>query len=117
MNKKGQPQVEVKLRIKTPKGQAKNIEKKWGILLRTFILGKNIPKIETNISESQMVWTVTTTPSKAMGISKRLGMYTALVTGVFNNKLLKKGIGKHFSKEQQDEVKELLLNHTKIEMI
>lgn len=115
--KKGQPNIQIRIRVKTPQGKAKDIEKKWGVMLRTFILGKNVPKISTDISESQMVWTLITNLSQAMKISKRLGMYESIIKGVFDNKLLKKGITKYFSKEQQAEVQDMLLHHTKIEMI
>jgi len=109
--------VEVKVMVKTPKGAAENIEKKWGFMLRSLILGKKPLQTKVSASGDKIIWRVETDLKKAVKISKRLGMYEALVTGVFSSKLMQKGIAKYFSKEQQAEVKDLLLNHTKIKLI
>ena len=107
---------EAKIKITVPKGHAAKINKKFGRMLRTFLLAKIRPREET-IGDNTIIWHLITTPTEAIKISGRLGMFDSIVQGMFNNKLVKKAIMKKVSVEQQEELKEMLLNHTKIEMI
>jgi hypothetical protein len=44
-------------------------------------------------------------------------MYHVIVSGVFNNKLLKKAVKKHMRPEEQEELKRMLTDMTEINVV
>lgn len=107
--------VKAKIKITVPEGKAEKINKRFGRLLRIFILARVKPK-ETIIDNKTILWEIKTSLTESYNINKRLGQFDGIVKGIFNSKLVGKAISKKFSKEEQEEVKEMLLNHTKIEL-
>ena len=109
--------MELKISVKTPKGQAAGTRKK----LQPFLLGiRKIKEIYVNDEDSEMVWVVETTPKDMLKISRNVSMYENIIKMVFQNKMMSKFVGSktaNISKEQQAELKEMLQNGTKVEII
>ena len=106
--------MQLKVRITTPKGQAKGTQKK----LQKFLLGIKKPqKVITNEDDSQIVWIMETDIRSALKIQRNVSFYDKLVEGIFKNRLLAKVVKKKVPKEQQDELEAMLKNQTKIEII
>ena len=106
--------MQVKIRIKTPKGQAKGTEKK----LRPFILGLKKPhKIETNKADNQIIWTIDDKPRKIMKITRNVAMYDTMLTQLLTNKSVKKSINKALDDKGKKELNTMLFKQTKVEVI
>jgi hypothetical protein len=103
--------------VKTPNGQAQATEKK----IRNFLLGinrKNIA-IETysNDADNTIFWNITADVRTILKIQRNVWTYDKLITSIFSHKLMNKVIVNKIPKEQQEELREMLLNQTSVEII
>lgn len=106
--------MEIKIRIRTPKGQAKGTEKK----LRPFLLGgRQLSEVWTNEEDNELYWVVNTDVRNAMKISRNVAAYANIIKGMFDNKLMRKVSDKQLSPEDKAELKDMLLNQTEVEII
>lgn len=112
--------MKIIVKIKTPKGQASKTEYK----IQPFILGVKKPfmqnyKLETKGSKNDdlIIWHIEAPPSKIFSINKKVAMYDKMIEMIFTNKWSMKAIDKTLSKEGQAELKDMLKNQTKIEII
>jgi len=109
--------MELKILVRTPKGQAKGTQKK----LQPFLLGiRKIKETYVNDEDSEMVWLVETTPRDMIKISRNVALYANLIQMIFQNKTMQKFIGSkisNISKEQQAELKDMLENQTTVEIV
>jgi hypothetical protein len=110
--------MQVKIIVKTPKGQAIATEKK----IRNFLLGinkKRYIEIKTycNDADDTIFWEVTADVRTILKIQRNVWTYDKLITGIFTHKLMNKVIVNKIPKEQQEQLKEMLLNQTSIEII
>lgn len=109
--------MKIKVRIKTPKGNATSA----GKVLKPLIIG--LRKVETlqfqtNKDDSLIEWTLEADLSKAIKIQNQVQLYDKLVKSIMGNKKFKKQIiKKKFSKEQYEEVEEMLDNQTEVKII
>lgn len=107
--------MEIKIRIKTPKGHAKKVEQR----LRHVLLGNNKPKeMFTNQDDDELYWVVELPIRKALRVQKNIAAFDTIINSIFNSKLLKKHvIDKRMLPGQKEELKKMLLEHTEIEVI
>lgn len=105
--------MEIKIRIRTPKGSARKAEK----TIRPFIIGRRKHDLYISPEENELVWVVNDTPRKCIQIQKNLGLFDQIIKNIFGNKQMQRIVGQQVSKEQQAELKEMLANHTEIEIL
>lgn len=106
--------MELKIIIRTPKGQATKTQGK----LKRFILGKEkAHNILVSPEDNEIVWQVNVGIRKAMKIQKNVVRYESLVKGIFNNKLMKKKVMPKLEPGQLEELQEMLTNQTSIQII
>ena len=109
--------MQVKIMVKTPKGQAQATEKK----IRNFLLGINRKNIALETyaddEDSTIFWNVTADVRTILKIQRNVWTYDKIITSIFNHKLMNKVIVNKIPKEQQEELRDMLLNHTSIEII
>ena len=112
--------MKIKIEIKTPDGMARGVVEGEGVRLKMLrnLLGINIKhdNIKINDANNLITWRVESDTRKCMGIIKRVQMYDTIVSGVFNNKMLKQAVKKHMRPDQQDELKNMLTDMTKIKV-
>jgi hypothetical protein len=102
--------MEVKIMIRTPKGQAKGTEKKF----RYFIpIGGIIKETLINDEDSEMIWVIDAPYRKVLEIQKRVNWYSHSVGAVMGNKKFKKLV----NEDQKEELEDMLNNQTSIEII
>lgn len=106
--------MELKIQIKTPKGQAKKTQGK----LKKFIVGKDkIHNILVSPEDDMIIWVVNVGIRRAMKIQKNVMRYETMIKGMFNNKLMKKKLIPMLEPGQAEELKAMLTEHTSIEVI
>lgn len=106
--------MEIKIEIRTPKGQARGTSKK----LKPFILGSKKVKntVWTNKADDKIYWVVDCADSRSyMAIARNLTIFDKLVNGILNNKLVK-GVAK-LKPGEMAELNEMLHNQTKIRVV
>jgi len=107
--------MKVKVLISTPKGQASGTEKK----LRPWLIGSK--KKLTNIirvspEDDQIVWEIDSNIRTIMKIQRNVNRFDGIIQMMFENKMVKGAMGK-MKQEDQDQLKDMLNNHTKCEVI
>lgn len=106
--------MEIKIRVRTPIGHARRLEKK----LRIFLLGRNKPKeLYTNEIDNEVIWVIEDNIRRCLKIQKNIAVYDTLMGGTLKKIGKSKYIKKRMLPEQKDELEDMLLNHTKIEII
>jgi len=104
----------VKILIRTPKGRARSAEKK----LRPVLLGiKTVKEMYTNKDDNEILWIIEGTPRKIEKITNKVSQFRFLMQALLDNKLVKKTIRKKLSKESEDELLDMLINQTDIEVV
>ena len=102
--------MKARIIIKTPKGQASGTEEK----LRAFILpGKVNHQVMVNDDDDTIIWEAEGTVKQIMRINKNVAMFDVMIKGIMDNKLVKKAC----EPGQYDQLKEMLANNTRIEII
>jgi hypothetical protein len=105
---------EIKIKIKTPKGEAKSAQWK----LRPFLLG-NFQKIkETHISpdDDEIMWVIEADVRKCSAITMRVNLYDSAIKWAFTSKAVKWAMKKSTRKDQEV-VRDMIKNGTTIEVI
>lgn len=102
------------LEIKTPKGLATKTNKKIRPLIMPF---KTKHKTWTSPDDDVIYWEIHDDSRKVERIFKNVAMFEGIIKGTFEHKLMREyGIPK-LSKEDQDELKEMLEQHTTVKVI
>ena len=102
------------IRIKTPKGQAKGTESK----LRAFLLGKShVIKAWSNKADDRFYWIVDAYHGDISRITRNVSMYGWFIRKVFESGAIKKVAKLALSQQDQDQLRDMLENNTKIEII
>ena len=94
------------------KGRAKKTEKK----IRPFILGVRKPKVHKvriNKADNKIIWTVEDDVRRINKIHFNVLRFDSIMQRVLGNKMLMKKV----KPEQLKELKDMLMNHTKVEVI
>jgi len=106
--------MQIKIRIKTPKGQAQATEKK----LRPFILGLRKPhRVQTNKADNCILWTIEDNPRRVMKITRNVAMYDTMISQLMTNKNVKKAINKNLDEKGKAELNSMLFKQTKVELV
>ena len=107
--------MEIKIRIKTPKGNATSIEKK----LRTIVIGKR--RVKSNVyasaDDDEILWEVEGSVRDVKKITRNLTGFDQIVQLIFSRKWVKKMAINKLSPEGQKELRDVLENHTNIEIV
>ena len=104
-----------KIKITTPKNQAKATEKK----IRKFIIGFKKVKVDTytNDDDNELYWEVEGSVRDILKINRNVFYFTQMIQGVLDNKLMKRTMRKKLSPEDEEQLKNMLLNQTSCEII
>jgi len=107
--------MKTKIKITTPKGQAKGTEKK----IRKFIIGFKKVKVDTytNDDDNELYWEVEGSVRDILKINRNVFYFTQMIQGVLDNKLMKRTMRKKLSPEDEEQLKNMLLNQTSCEII
>ena len=102
------------IRIKTPKGQAKGTESK----LRAFLLGKSkVIKAWSNKADDKFYWIVDAYHGDISRITRNVSMYGWFIHKVFSSGAIKKVAKMALGEKDQEELRRMLEDNTKIEII
>lgn len=106
--------MKIKIRITTPKGQAKKTEKR----IRKFILGFKSPHTTyANKDDSQFFWEVDCEIKKAMKIIRNVTFFETMIEKIFTHKRFKKHALKRITKEEAKQLESMLKDQTKVEVV
>lgn len=104
--------MDLKIQIKTPKGQATRLEKN----MRPFLLGtRKFKKKETWVSpeDNCVIWDIETDIKRAMKISRNVNAFDLIMSRVMSDKRIKKMI----NEKDKAELEDLLKNQTEVEVV
>ena len=107
--------MKTKIIIKTPQGNALGTQKK----IKPLIIGFKKVKIDTyvNKEDDEMVWDVEGSVRDIININRNVARFDSLIKNIFNNRMVKKKTAKHLTEEDQEKLKDMLLNQTSCEVI
>jgi len=107
--------MEIKISVKTPKGQALGLEKKF----RPFIIGSKKKLVNTYVSpdEDEVIWDVEGTVREILKIQNNLARFDQFVRGAMDNKLMRKTMQKTLSKQDAKDLEEMIMNQTEVSTI
>lgn len=107
--------MKIKIRIRTPKGQAAGTEGK----IKPLIIGLKKVKVDTYVSpdDNEIIWDIEGSYRNVMKIQRNASMFDIFISRLLNTKMLKKTLRKQLSKEDEEQLKDMLLNHTSCEII
>jgi hypothetical protein len=107
--------MKVKIRIKTPKGQAKGTESK----IKPLIIGLKKVKIDSyvNDDDNELIWDIEGSYRDILKIQRNAAMFSTFITRLLKTKILKKTLRKELSPEGEKELVDMLVNHTSCEVI
>jgi len=130
----------VKVKISTPKGEAAKVAKKlqWFVLgtakplptksitnlilnkLKALHNGTTLEMHETIITdkeESFFIWVIEADARRYVKVIRNVTLFDKMITGVLDNKLLKKMVRKKLSGTEAQQLETMLLNHTRVEVL
>ena len=106
--------MQTKIIIRTPKGQAKAMQKR----LKPFLLGRSSPyNVMVNDDDNEIIWEVDAGVKDTLRINRNVAFFDRLLSGAFHNKTVQKKIKKHLSIEDQAELNDMLFHHTTVEVV
>ena len=111
--------MKVKIEIRTPKGNAKDTERKIMPILIGELIKKKV-KIESysNDEDDTIYWDIEGEARSVFKIIKNVHMYDHVIKNVFENKLMVKTIRQKLLKKEDEAIlKEMLKNQTKVNII
>jgi len=110
--------MKLKIKISTPKGQAKKAEKRIKKLVLGF-RGKNRVGFQSfsNKEDSLILWELEGQVRDLMKISKNAMRFNLYITSILNNKLVGRTLRKKLSEDDQEELRRMLQEGTTVEVI
>jgi len=107
--------MEIKISVKTPKGQALGLEKKF----RPFIIGSKKKLLNTWVSpdDDEVIWDVEGSVREILKIQNNLARFDQFVRGAMDNKLMRKTMQKTLSKQDAKDLEEMIMNQTDVSTI
>jgi len=106
--------MEIKIKITTPKGHAKVTEKR----VRPFILKSKKPhEIYTNEEDNQIVWVIRGNVREINKITKNVNKFDMLVNLMLGRLARSRIVKNKMSKEGMEELTDMFINHTNIEVV
>lgn len=103
------------IKVRTPKGMADRTNRQ----LKRFVVGRSkyIQKVLISPDDDEFTWIIECDLKSYIRISRNVAMFDTFVRGTFDHKLTKKAVKRYISKEQQEELMDMLQNHTTVELI
>lgn len=107
--------MKVKIKISTPKGQARGTSEK----LRPFLIGFNKVKCETYVSpEDDIIFLdVEGDARRVLKVTANAYGYSEIVKNIFKKKVMGKGISDALNEKDAAELEKMLTEGTKVEII
>ena len=106
--------MKIKIRIKTPKGNALRIEKK----VRFYLLPKGVkPIIQSNRDNSQIIWLVDTDSRRMSKLIRNVVRFDVIISSVIKSKIFRKAALKGVGEKGVKELEDMIKNHTSCEII
>lgn len=106
--------AECKLKVRTPKGQAKKAVGK----IKWLVLGKvKTSEIYISKEDDEIVFFFDIPLRKLGKIHKNVAKFDFFVKAMLDNKLVRKTVRKHLKAGQEEDLKEMLLKHTEMELV
>ena len=105
--------MKIKIRIRTPKGRAKSVQKK----LQPRIVGKHKAKhtVRTNKNDDIIMWDVEGDPRHVHKIARNVLQYDVMMNKILSSKALRRAA--KLDEEEMKILDNMLKNQTKIEII
>ena len=105
---------QIKIRVITPKGKATSTNKFLGGWLLPFGVKATT---EINASDNQILWLVNCNAKQLYKINRNVGTYDVIIKNIFESKMLKKRLPKLLSEKDLKELKTMLKEQTKVEIL
>lgn len=105
--------MEAKILIRTPKGSAKGAEEK----LRLIIGMDKKPEVFFNEDDDEILWIVKGDSRRVDKAMQNVYRFNAIMLTFMNNSLVKKTVRKLLKEKEAEELYDMLLNQTEIEII
>lgn len=103
-----------RIKIKTPKGQARKTAKK----LKWFLLGSGVKhKAYYNKEDNEIYWEIEAPVKKILNINRNVFYFDQMMRGVLDHKLVKRAFREKLTPDQEEELRSMLLNQTQLEII
>ena len=114
--------MNIKISIKTPKGQASKTNERIKPMLlgRKWLVAFDKSKsfnTYVNEEDNEIIWDIEAPVKDCLRIQKNVSTFDALVSGVMENRLVKKAIHKNTDEAGEAELKDMLQNQTSCEVI
>jgi len=105
--------MRIKIRVRTPKGQAAKTEKR----LRKFILGmKKADKTWAEEDDSAFYWEYEGNIRKCKKIERNVAKFDMVMQMLLSNRFVK-GAARKLSKDDQKQLKDMLIDQTSVEVV
>jgi hypothetical protein len=105
--------MEAKILIRTPKGNARGAEQK----LRLIIGIKKDVEVFFNDDDDELLWIVKGDSRRVDKAMQNVYRFNAIMLNFMNNSIVKKTVRKLLKEKEADELYDMLLNQTEIEII
>ena len=104
----------IKIRIKTPKGQARATDSR----IRFWLLPIGVvPKVTSNKEDDEIIWEVDVDSRRASRIYRNVGRFDGIISSVINSKMFRKQARKKVGDDGIQELEDMLKNHTSCEVM
>jgi len=106
--------MEVLVEIKTPDGEALNVSRR----LSGHLLPRRVKYTTyTNAANNIIYWEITGQVRDILKINKNVAAYETIMRGALDTSMVKKQIGKSLSVEDQNALREMLIDQTKLTIV
>ena len=106
--------MEVLVEIKTPKGEALNVSNR----LKNHLLPHRVKYITyTNADNNIIYWEINGSVRDILKVNKNVAAYEVIMKGAFETKMVQKQVARNLSKEDQEALREMLIDKTKLTII
>lgn len=109
--------MKIKIRIRTPKGEASKTEKRITPLIIGFNKKDLIIDSYTNADDNEIFWEVEGPIRRVMKISRNVNRFDFVIGRMLDSKAVKKTVRKHLEPGQEEELEDMLRHHTSCEII
>lgn len=106
--------MELLIEIKTPKGQATKVAYK---LTKALLPRRLKYKTWTNKNDDTIYWEIEGQPKDCLKVNKNVATYDTIMRGALSSKMVQAQAKKSLSIEDQEQLKDMLLNQTKVKVI
>ena len=106
--------MEIKIEIRTPKGEAEKTEKR----IKPFLIGTTkIKESWINFEGSQLIWVIEAPIRKILSIKRNVNRFDYTIQSILNSKAMKKTLVKHLNDKDQRALKKMLTDQTTVTVL